>query len=164
MPLKSRSHPIVGAAIALAGLMALLATVAWYDGDSVPSEEGTVRVAAAPVPPRASPTSVSQPYPSMTEVQTEDPQEFIATLIRRFPAIREANIVCEDECRLVAALGDQTLGPTPLDGGLERFLVEQGYELKGDLVIDEPGDNDILLTIPVRVPSRMGKRERRETG
>lgn len=35
---------------------------------------------------------------------------------------------------------------------LKRYLSEQGYTLAGPLVVDQPGDNDTLLTFPLQLP------------
>ena len=61
-------------------------------------------------------------------------------------------IEADRSCKLILALGDQSRGQSPFNGALEQYLIEQGYTLAGPLVVDQPGDNDTLLTLPLQLP------------
>jgi len=102
---------------------------------------------AMPMPPAGRmPGSTMPPAPANAPLGREG---IVAAVTQAFPMIREARVECGRSCRLIMALGDQHLGPSPFDGALERYLTERGYTLAGELVIDQPGDNDTLLTIPI---------------
>lgn len=119
---------------------------------------------AMPVPSRGGmPGSAMPPAPAPANAPL-DHDRIVAAVTRRFPMIREARVECGASCRLIMALGDQNRGPSPFDGALERYLTGQGYTLAGELVIDQPGDNDTLLTIPLAmsmpgkvIPPRQGQ-------
>ena len=156
MPLNISARAVAVSGAALSVLI-IFAVFAGHSGRPGPLPHDDVRVIAGAAPARPAMTSPTM-YSSSQIRPSAKPQESFSNspataVLTRFPAIREANIVCEGECKLVAALGDRTLGPTPFDGNLERFLVDQGYGLKGNLVVEQPGDNDTLLTIPVTIPS-----------
>lgn len=111
----------------------------------------------------STPPAVTAPGPTApiaaAEIPADDGQHLVTLVTARFPMIREGRIECDRSCKLILALGDQNQGPSPFNGALERYLSEQGYTLTGPLVVDQPGDNDTLLTLPFRMPmeaSRIG--------
>ncbi|MCU6454608.1 hypothetical protein LPN01_11015 [Sphingomonas sp. A2-49] len=154
MPFEPTPRALTGfAAAALLAGLAVIAASSIRTGADAPSGQGDVRIVTTGASPAPSPPATVPPLPPAADLRSGRPEDLTAALVKQFPAIREAQIVCERGCKLVAALGDQGLTPTPFDGNLQRFLTDHGYRPSGDLVIDQPGDNDTLLTIPLAPPS-----------
>ena len=105
---------------------------------------------ASPSPVRTAPDERA-PI-AAADVPADNPKRLVTSVTARFPMIREGRVECDRSCKLVLALGDQGRGPSPFNGALERYLSEQGYTLAGPLVVDQPGDNDTLLTLPLQLP------------
>ena len=141
-------------AIALA-IAAGLRTLPEFDREPTTSPTSPVQIVAgsgargAGEASMASAPSMTPPPPTTGMAHDE---RLVAEVTSRFPMIREAHVDCDGACRLVMALGDQDLGLSPFGGALERYLAEQGYAPAGSVVVDQPGDNDIVLTIPVTLP------------
>lgn len=129
-------------------------------GPASETPSGIVIVAGAPAA-RTRPASATAPavLSAGPNNATAAADRLKAIVVQRFPMIREANVDCAETCTLVMALGDQNRGPSPFGGALERYLAEQGYALSGRMVVDQPGDNDTLLTIPVTLPTDQSARQ-----
>ncbi|MET3437321.1 hypothetical protein [Sphingomonas sp. 1185] len=157
----------VGAGMACITVLAIVITMSLLvmrsHGPASPREGGRVQVVdggSASMPPAVTAPGATAPI-AAAEMPADDGQHLVTLVTARFPVIREGRIECDLSCKLILALGDQSQGPSPFDGALERYLSEQGYTLTGPLVVDQAGDNDTLLTLPLHIPmevSRIGGR------
>lgn len=165
---RPASRPVLTAALLVAVLTATAGVGLWSSrrGTAPPSADRVRVVAgddrgAAPVPvspagpPPAAPPVDRTPSPARTQALQAD-------AIRAFPMLYAVRIECDAGCTLVATLGpDATTGDWPrsqwpYDGNLERFLAARGYMPLGPLTVDQPGDSDTLLRVPVALPPDRG--------
>jgi len=152
-----------GAVMACITVLTIVITVSLLvmrsHGPASPRDTGRVQVVGGGA--TSTPPAVTAPRPTApiaaAAIPANDGQHLVTLVTARFPMIREGRIECDRSCKLILALGDQSQGPSPFNGTLERYLSEQGYILTGPLVVDQPGDNDTLLTLPLRVPMEVSR-------
>ncbi len=129
-----------------------------WDPAGPPSErEDSVRVVAAPT--RALPIA---PAPAVPATMVDPATALETATIAAFPMLHAVQVVCEPDCVVIATLGPNASSGEwpranwPYDGNVERFLTAQGYVPLAPMTVDQPGDSDTLMRVPVRLPSRGG--------